>query len=335
MRGVTVHGRYRCRLRLGDIRSVNLELVKAPHLSLVMLLTSRASSSPIGRTAHAARAAVRRSGRFALPPVFACAQRRFPDVTVTPVPPVADVSVAEQVQRLRELPGEDMVADLARTFGPQLPAVWRPPADVPRRWLNSYACATVDAWSAVSPRWQHAQPLFDLEARRVGAAVVRGGLDVLLNTLHPRIHYDNGEIWVSSLDELSLDLGRRRLVLVPTVAGGRGRLVGFDLPDVVYLAYPVPGQSGLSERGLSAPADSAADPLRRVLGRMRSDLLRAAGGPISMGRLATAVGCSPRMATYHCDELSAMGLIRRERRGQSVWVGRTVRGDELVDLLTD
>lgn len=332
---MTIHGRHRCRLRLGDIRSVNVELVKAPHLSLVMLLTARSSSSSVGRTAQAARAAVRQSGRFALPPIFSCAQRRFPDVAAAPVPPSADVSIGEQVERLHDLPDDAMVDDLTRTFGPQLPAVWRPPADVPRRWLNAYAAATTDAWSAVSPRWRHAQPLLDLEARRVGAAVVRGGTDALLNTLHPRIHYENGEIWVSSLSELTLDLGRRRLVLVPTIAGARGRMVGFDLPDVVYLAYPVPGQSGLGEHGLSAPEDAAADPLRRVLGRLRAELLRAVSCPISMGQLGAAVGCSPRMTTYHCAELEAMGLILRERRGQSVWVGRTPRGDELVDLFSD
>jgi DNA-binding transcriptional ArsR family regulator len=332
---VSIHGRHRFRLRVGDIRTVNLELVKAPHLSLVMLLTARASASPVGRTAHAARAAVRDSGRSALPPVLSCTDRMFPDVVATPVPPAADVSVDEQVQRLHDLPDELMVDDLTRTFGPQLPSVWRPPADVPRRWLDAYAVATKDAWSAVAPRWRLARPLLDLEARRVGAAVVRGGVDALVNTLHSRIHYENGEIWVPATRELTIDLGRRRLVLVPTIAGARGRMVGFDLADVVYLAYPVPGQSGLGERSLSAPEQVAADPLRRVLGRLRGELLRAAGGPISMSQLAATVGCSPRMTTYHCDELEAMGLLRRERRGQSVWAGRTQRGDELVDLLSD
>lgn len=332
---MSIHGRHRLRLRVGDIRTVNVEQVLAPHLSLVMLLTARASTSPVGRTAHAARAAVRSAARSALPPVLSCADRLFPDVVATPVPPAADVSVDEQVQRLHDYPDGLMVDDLTQAFGPQLPTVWRPPADAPRRWLDAYALATRDAWSAVAPRWRQARPLLDLEARRVGAAVVRGGTDVLVNTLHSRIHYENGEIWVPALREQTIDLGRRRLVLVPTIAGARGRMIGFDLPDVVYLAYPVPGQSGLAERTLSAPAEAAADPLRRVLGRLRAELLRAAEGPVSMGRLAAAVGCSPRMTTYHCDELEAMGLILRERRGQSVWAGRTRRGDELVDLLSD
>jgi DNA-binding transcriptional ArsR family regulator len=331
---VSIHGRHRYRLRLGDVGAVDLELVKAPHLSLVLLLTTRSSSSSIGRTAHAARAAVRRSGRSALPPVLSCAQRAFPDIAATPIPPAVDVSVGEQVQRLRDLPDDTMVEDLTRTFGPQLPAVWRPPADVPRRWLNAYASATADAWSTVSPRWRRAQPLLDLEARRVGAAVVRGCTDVLLNTLHPRIRYENGEIWVPATRELSVGLDGRRLVLVPTIAGGAGRLVGFDLPDVVYLAYPVPGQACLGERPVAAPTNSGADPLAQVLGRTRAHALRALTGPISMGRLAAGLECSQRMITYHCGQLEAAGLILRERRGQSVWVSRTARGHDLVDLLS-
>ena len=277
---------------------------------------------------------MRRSGRAALPPVLSCAQRAFPDTAATPIPPAVDVSVSEQVQRLRDLPDDTVVDDLARTFGPELPAVWRPAADLPRRWLYAYASATADAWSAVSPRWRRAQSLLDLEARRVGAAVVRGGTDVLLNTLHPRIRYENGEIWVPSTREATVGLDGRRLALVPTIAGSAGRLVGFDLPDVVYLAYPVPGQAGLGERPAPTPTNTGADPLGQVLGRARAQVLRAAIGPISMGRLAAGLECSPRMITYHCGQLEAAGLIRRERYGQSVWVSRTARGHQLVDLFS-
>jgi DNA-binding transcriptional ArsR family regulator len=331
---VTVGGQHRYRLRIGDPGTLRLSLVKAPHLSLLQLLTAPSSSSAVGQAARGARASVRRSGRFALAPVFASVRRLLPDVAVTPIPPTVDVSVSEQVQRLRDLPEDTVVGDLTSAFGPELPPWWRPVADRPRRWLDSYASATVDAWSAVSPRWRQAQPLLDLEARRIGAAVVRGCTDVLLNALHPRMRYENGEFWVPFTREISIGLGGRPLVLIPTIAGPTGRCVGFDLPDVVYIAYPVPGQAGLGKHGDAAIA-SDGDPLCRVLGRMRGHLLRAAAErPISMGKLGAAVGCSPRMTSYHCGQLEAAGLIMRERRGQSVWVSGTARGHELVDLLS-
>jgi DNA-binding transcriptional ArsR family regulator len=278
---------------------------------------------------------VRPSGRCALAPVLASAQQLLPDIAATPIPPSVDVSVDEQVQRLRDLTDDAVVEDLTRTYGPELPPVWRPAAELPRRWLNSYASATMDAWATVAPRWRRAQPLLDLEARRVGAAAVRGDTGVLLNTLHPRMHYEDGEFWVPSTREVTDELAGRRLVLVPTIAGPVGR-IGFDLldmPDVFYIAYPLPGQAALGENG-AAPMDLGGDPLCRLLGRMRAHVLRTADGPVSMGQLAAAVGCSPRVTSYHCDQLEATGLISRERHGKSVWVSRTARGDELVDLLS-
>lgn len=330
---MTVGGRQRHRLRVGDAAALNVALVKAPQVSLVLLLMSRSSSPAIARAAGAARASVRRSGWFALSSVFASAQTVIPDTATTPIPPVTDVSVAEHVQRLRDLPGEVLVEELTHAFGSEIPPWWRPAAEQPGRWLDSYAWATMDAWSAASALWRRAQPLLDREARRVGAAVVRGGTDVLLNTLHPRMHYENGEIWVPATQEATVPLGGRRLVLMPTIAGAMGRRVSFDLPDVVFLAYPVRGQAELGEH-VTAQADPGGDPLGCVLGRVRAGVLRAADRPITMGRLAAAVSCAPRMASYHCGRLEAAGLIVRERRGQSVWVSRTARGHELVDLLS-
>jgi len=329
---MTIGGRHTYRLQVGNPDALNLSLVKAPHLSLVLLLTARSSSSAIGRAARTARASVRRSDRFALVPVLASAGRFIPDIAASPIPPTGDVSVAQQVERLRDLPDDAVIEDLAHTFGPELPPWWRSTADRPHRWLDSYASLTADAWSAVSARWRQAQPLLDLEARRVGAAVVRGCTDVLLNALHPRMRYEDGEILVPATRDVTLGLGRRRLVLIPTVAGPSGRLVGFDLPDVAYLAYPVRGQDGLDGNG-SSPMDRDEDPLCQVLGPMRARLLRAADRPISMSQLATAAGCSPRMTSYHCDQLGAAGLIVRERHGQAVLVSRTTRGQELADLL--
>lgn len=330
---MTVGGRCRYRLRVGDPGALNVALVKAPHLSLFLSLRAPSSSSAAGWMARAALASVRGPGRFALASLLASPQGAFPDVVSTPIPPAVDVSVEEQVRRLRELPDDAVVDDLARTYGPNLPPAWRPAADRPRRWLDSYAAATVDSWSVVSPGWQRAQPLLDLEARRVGAAVVRGCADGLLNALHPRMHYENGEFWVPATREATVELGARRLVLVPTVAGPSGRLISFQMPDIVYIAYPVPGQASLRVYG-EAPAEPGEDPLGGVLGRMRADLLRAAGRPVTMGQLAQAVACSPRVTSYHCDQLEAAGLILRERQGPSVRVSRTARGHELVDLLS-
>lgn len=51
-----------------------------------------------------------------------------------------------------------------------------------------------------------------------------------------------------------------------------------------------------------------------------------------MGQLAAMAGTVPSAITYHCDRLEAAGLIRRERRGREVWILRTRRGHEIIDI---
>jgi DNA-binding transcriptional ArsR family regulator len=85
-----------------------------------------------------------------------------------------------------------------------------------------------------------------------------------------------------------------------------------------------------------ARPDSAAtqpdDPLALVLGPLRARTLRATGHPITAGRLATRLQCAPNTVTYHCTQLESAGLIVRERRGPSVWIIRTGRGQGLLEV---
>jgi hypothetical protein len=168
----------------------------------------------------------------------------FPDVAHCPMPPVSDVSAAEQAQRLREVSEAVLLADLAGNFGGELPPWWQPAADRPRRWLDSFAAASADGWAVIEPMWRRSQPLIDRETRRVGAAVVRGGLDALLNSLHRRICYRDGELIVLAARDSVRDLAGRRLALVPMICGPNGTAVSFDLPEVAFVGYPVRGFAG-------------------------------------------------------------------------------------------
>jgi DNA-binding transcriptional ArsR family regulator len=257
----------------------------------------------------------------------------FPDLAQCPIPPLSDVSAAEQAQRLHELSGATLLADLASNFRGELPPWWRAAADRPRRWLDSFAVASLDGWAVIEPVWRRSQPLIDREARRVGAAVVRGGLEALLNSLHPRIRYHDGELIVLAGRDFVRDLAGRRLALVPMVCSPNGTAVNFDLPEVAYVGYPV---RGFAENGLhrSSSPDPSGDALALVLGLARARALRAVHRPLTMGQLAVELQCEPCTASYHCDRLESAGLIVRERHGQSVWVTRTARGDELADLLS-
>lgn len=324
------------RLRLDPGRAPKILVVKVPHISLVSLLVACTSQSPagVGRTAHQVRAAIRRPGRFALASVPQRSPQILPDLAHSPVPPTSDLSVAAQTERLHEVPEGELQTDLTRNFGPTLPARWRPAADQPRRWLDSFATAAADGWSVLGPLWHRAQPLIDQEIRRAGTALVRGSLDALLNSLHPRIRYQNGELIVLDNCDSTRSLANRPLVLVPMICGPNGTAISFGLSEVAFIGYPV--------RGLASPATAFRppstgrdqDPLALILGDARAHVLRAVHRPLTIGQLAASLGHGAATASYHCDRLETAGLITRNRRGQSVWISRTPRGDELIDILS-
>jgi len=320
-------------LRAGAHYPLAVSVALSPQQSVVALLRQAAAGQSLG-----APAGLLAGVRDALRPQAWFAAQSFRELqgwlpaSCTPIPPLADVSVADQAARLREMPAAALVGELHAADGSLgSPLRWREAADQPRRWLNSMADASLDAWAVAEPRWRAAGPLLDREIRRIAIAAVRGGMAALLNSLHPRISYRDGTFALTSWrgrDVISLGpLGPRRLVLLPMVAGPDALLIGFECRDVCYIGYPV-GQPG---PGAQAAAESA---LAAILGPLRAAILRALRQPLTMGELAVAVYCAPSTATYHLQQLAAAGLISREKSGSSVWVSRTARGDELVDLLS-
>jgi DNA-binding MarR family transcriptional regulator len=61
-------------------------------------------------------------------------------------------------------------------------------------------------------------------------------------------------------------------------------------------------------------------------------LLSALTRPITMGELAALTRLTPSAITYHCERLSAAGLVRRERSGREVRVTLTPRAEQLTEL---
>jgi hypothetical protein len=102
----------------------------------VFALVRRAASGPPPPTAAALRQRLRPRSQFAFSSFAASGPTCVPDCCL-PIPPTADVTVAEQVDRLRDLPGQVLIDELAGPVGDHLPAGWAPAADQPGRWLRS------------------------------------------------------------------------------------------------------------------------------------------------------------------------------------------------------
>ena len=278
----------------------------------------RVSAPPLGEALRAAlgrHAAVLRPARRGQPGLV-------PDVLV-PIAPHRDVGMAEQLQRLRDYPPDDLVADIAGlgSWGQG----WGSVADNARGWLDGYAEATTAAWRLLGAWWPTVRPLVDREIERVGVACVRGGVDSVLNTLSRRLRYADGVFY---FDRAPIETRGRRVVLVPSVISMDTLFIHEDERDLLGIAYPVRGQAAAS-----TVRAGRADRLGTILGAPRAALLRRLEVPMTMAAVAAHLNVTPGAATRHCDLLVHAGLISRERRGQAVLVSRTDAGSTLLSLL--
>src|ERR1700722_19056848 len=187
-------------LQIGACDLPSVSVVMYPQQSVLRLLRQAASGPPgngPGDLSAAVGKALRPRARFAVQAFAARGVTLVPECCA-PIPPLADTSVPQQAGRLREMPADVLTEELRAAQGSQ---AFAPPGRVagqqPRRWLNSLADASLDAWAVIEPQWRAAGALFDREVRSVGTAVVRNGTAALLNNLHPRITYADGTLGVA------------------------------------------------------------------------------------------------------------------------------------------
>ncbi len=128
-------------------------------------------------------------GAEAILPITAPRYSVTPDC-IAPLNPAREIPVHVQVEWLHAMPEDDLLGDIHSVFD-GTPPHWRGAVRRPRTWLHAYAIAMADAWRSIEPLWIQAQPMLEREVRRVGAAAVRGGLDLILDRLHPASQFDN------------------------------------------------------------------------------------------------------------------------------------------------
>jgi len=318
-------------LHIGRLEDATVRVSLDPYLSVLALTTDA-----LGGRRRGAPESWRRRIRSAVSPAYA--QAVWPLVApghsvtpdcVSPLNPILETSVDEQIERLRDLSPDDLLADLDGVFGEAPPPHWRAVARLPRQWLRAYAGATSQVWAAMRPAWREARPLLDREVARVGAAAVRGRLDAVLGGIHPSGRFADGVLKIRDPEPARFELAGRPLVLVPMISGGDALICCLDRPDAVWLGYPVPGAEQLFH-GTPAPAHD--NPLELLVGPVRAQLLSALTRPITMGELAVLTQLTPSAITYHCERLGAAGLVRRERNGREVRVTLTPRAQQLIGL---
>lgn len=219
---------------------------------------------------------------------------------------------------------------LTEVHGGRLPSRWRQVARAPKRWLAGYAAACLESYRIVETEVHSGKALAERESVRVGTAVVRGATLDLLTALFEGASRSGHVLRVPAMHGRSLRLSAAGLTLVPVLAGSPFRACGFTGDTVTHLVYPL--------RPAPAPApdrrrrDPGAAELGVLLGAQRASILRAVAAPVSAGKLASHLACTPSLVTHHLDALVGAGLVERHRRGRHVFVERTERGAALLEL---
>ncbi|MFJ6567778.1 winged helix-turn-helix domain-containing protein [Streptomyces sp. NPDC091292] len=323
-------------LRLGALDDVRTSV--APHQGATLLSLV---ADALGGRGHGVPAHWRRRVRAAAPagapavirPLFAPEYSVIPDC-VTPTASMPYGDVATQCAQLADLSGDVLLRELEQEFPGAVPRQWQPVVERPRQWIHAYAHLLRCVWDEFLPMWKRADTLVRHETERVGAAVVRGALDGVLQNLSPRYRLVGTALHFPDQQARAYELGGRRLVLVPIVSGAGVSMFALDGPDRVWIGYPMPGLGRLwGTTGPAVPADDR-DPLAMIVGKLRAAVLRASSDAVTMSELAARLKCSPANITYHCSQLQDAGLLDRVRRGRNVLLARTERGDALVDLLS-
>ncbi|WP_157536748.1 hypothetical protein [Kitasatospora mediocidica] len=159
-----------------------------------------------------------------------------------------------------------------------------------------------------------------------GARAAIGGIDDLLNSLHPSIHWDGRRLRLNTRVEATESLEGRPLIFQPTALASR---IAFDpLADSVTVTYPAGTGAIMRDPELHSPAPA----LVALLGATRAAALVAVvrTPALTTGRLAATLGVSAAAASRHASVLRESGLIATVRNGQTVHHAATRLGTDLV-----
>lgn len=218
----------------------------------------------------------------------------------------------------------------------QLPGALQPLADdlEARRDLIT----TLNAYhqAAIGPRWTRIRSHLDAERTQRGMALLDGGVDDLLATLHPNITWTAPTLHIQTdaHSDADFSLDGQGLILVPSFFLREPEImVDPATPEDCLLIYP-------ARLSIEHAADvwTTGDPTRalaNLLGRTRALILTAIGdGITTTGTLAHQAGTSDSAVSQHTATLREAGLITTRRHRSAVHHALTQTGISLLNRRT-
>lgn len=163
-------------------------------------------------------------------------------------------------------------------------------------------------------------------AADAGVRAALGGVNDMLNSLHPSIRWDGRRLSLNTIVDAEESLEGRPLIFQPTALATR---IMFDpLEDSVTVTYPAHASAITRDPELHAPAQA----LVALIGATRAAALVAIvrTPALTTGHLAEILGVSAAAASRHATVLRESGLIATVRNGQTVHHAPTRLGTDLV-----
>ncbi|WP_432989605.1 ArsR/SmtB family transcription factor [Dactylosporangium sp. CA-233914] len=182
---------------------------------------------------------------------------------------------------------------------------------------------------ALAPHRDAFRAQAEADRARRAHALLAGGVDRLLASLHPRVSWQPPVLLIPVYAQQDVYLRGRGIVLVPSFFCRIQPITLLDADRPPVLVYPLAPRLGLF-RDASVGRDGAL-PVVALLGSTRAAVLEAAAGGGSTRDLARRVGVADPVVSRHSAVLRAAGLVETRRRGGSVWHRATGLGIALLN----
>jgi DNA-binding transcriptional ArsR family regulator len=244
---------------------------------------------------------------------------RWLPVDLSVPPRQRDVTFEQELARVRTVPPKVAKFDLAQSAGGRLPAA----LDVSDP-AGAFADLLQWIWDqAVRAEWPRRKRSYEADiVSRTTVLSQRGWAAAVAGIAEDVRWLGGGQLQITVQDLPPLDLSHAELLFIPgSLQEGR---VAWEYPARFAVIYPAAGM-------LATPARPAApEPLRRLLGPTRAEILLLIGTPITTTQLAAVTGLALGTIGDHLRILLDAGLAERHRSGAHVLYHRTPTGSALT-----
>lgn len=239
------------------------------------------------------------------------------DLSLPPHP--GDVTFEQELSRVRAIPRPAASFDLAQSAGGRLPAA----LDVSDP-AGAFADLLQWTWDhAVQADWPRRKRKYEADIISRTTVLSQRGWAAAIGGLTPEARWlGGGRLQITVKDHRPVDLGQAELVFIPS--GLRDWRVAWEWTVRFAVIYPAAGLLV----GPAAPA--APEPLRRLLGPTRAEILLLIGKPVTTTQLAAVTGLALGTVGDHLRVLADAGLAERHRSGAHVLYHRTATGQQLL-----